>query len=53
MRFAALLIATLVWALPAGAGTPWTIDLEAAMVTAESNDVSVPNETGTRFSLFM
>ena len=51
MRFAALLIVTLVWALPAGAGMPWAIDLEAAMVTVESNDVSVPNETGTRFSL--
>ena len=51
MKSAVLLIVTLVWALPAGAAGPWCIDLEAAMVTAESNDVAIPNQTGTRLSL--
>lgn len=36
---------------PAAAQTPWNLDLEAAMVTATSNDVGIPGDTGTRFSL--
>ncbi len=52
---AVILLGTLLGALLgaslAVAGTPWTLDLEAAMVNAEKNDVSIPNATGTRFSL--
>jgi len=30
---------------------PWSLDLEAAMVTASRNDLQIPGDTGTRFSL--
>ncbi len=47
-----LTVALLCFCAPvAVAGTTWILDLEAAMVNAEKNDVSVPNATGTRFSL--
>jgi hypothetical protein len=37
--------------LPVAAETSWLLDLEAAMVNAESNDVGIPADGGTRFSL--
>jgi hypothetical protein len=30
---------------------PWSLDLEAAMVQASRNDVGIPGDSGTRFSL--
>lgn len=51
MKCLGSLLVALLCALPAAAGAPWTLDLEAAMVNAEKNDVSIPNATGTRFSL--
>jgi hypothetical protein len=45
------LTCALLLAAPARAISSWTLDLEAAMVNAEKNDVAVPNATGTRFSL--
>jgi len=49
---ATVVAATLLAAVPpAPAQVPWTLDLEAAMVTATSNDVGIPGDTGTRFSL--
>jgi hypothetical protein len=38
-------------AAPPASAAEWNIDFEAAMVSAVSNDVSIPSETGTRFSL--
>ena len=52
MKTSILLAIALLCAPCALAGAPWTLDLEAAMDNAESNDVAIPNdETGTRFSL--
>jgi hypothetical protein len=46
------LLLSLAWsAIPAAASSSWTIDFEAAMVTAGKNDVAIPGDTGTRFSL--
>jgi len=45
------LLSILLAAGPAAAGTDWSLDLEAAMVTASRNDVGIPGDTGTRFSL--
>ncbi len=33
------------------AGLPWSLEFEAAMVTATRNDVAIPGDAGTRFSL--
>jgi hypothetical protein len=51
MKILITTIISLVCALPALADTDWLLDLEAAMVNAESNDVAIPSDTGTRFSL--
>lgn len=36
---------------PATASLPWSLEFEAAMVTASRNDVAIPRDSGTRFSL--
>ncbi|HOX24364.1 MAG TPA: hypothetical protein PLL30_01245 [Candidatus Krumholzibacteria bacterium] len=51
MNASACLAVILLAALPAAAGTPWSLDFEAAMVTATRNDVAVPGDAGTPFSL--
>jgi hypothetical protein len=50
--FCAGLLAGLMVVLAAGpAAATWTIDLEAAMVQPTRNDVRIPGDTGTEFSL--
>jgi len=50
-RLPSLLLLLLLAATPVLADSPWTLDFEADMVNAESNDVAIPGNTGTRFSL--
>lgn len=55
MRLLVWLGALALLASAAGVGgasaPPWSLDFEAAMVTATRNDVGIPGTTGTRFSL--
>lgn len=45
-----VLLLSLAWATASHA-LPWSLDFEAAMVNTARNDIAVPGETGTRFSL--
>jgi hypothetical protein len=52
-RIPALLVAAallVLFAGPAGA-LPWSLEFEAAMVNASRNDIAIPGDGGTRFSL--
>ncbi len=51
MKLLFLMLPLFMATVPAWANSPWVLDFEADMVNAESNDVAIPGNTGTRFSL--
>ena len=50
-RLTLIFIMTAIWAVPASHSAQWGLEVETGRVSSGYNDVRIPGDTGTRFSL--